>query len=407
MRTFLIAITLWAMPSHGRSLDLNIKELGAIGDGRADDSAAFAAAFASSNSPKIIVPPGIYRIPCGNYFKAASAISLVGSGQVQTTIKYDTRCTIVRDLIAWDGQSGITLQDLTIDFNNPAVPDALTPGIVFYAYAGNASNIRVKNMSIVNGSDRMFILAFGASNGFSIRAPIIEKNLITLGKAGILQNQCIAFTTNNYSGDIVDAKVTSNRCVGSGIQYDGGYGVVAGNDVSGFKFGTGIFGAFNEPPKIPQSCRHTRFSDNKIHSTSAGVDSNNTAFGGIENNCIGSMISGNSFYDLGGAAITNYGRNTTIANNRMWNNSHNGANGAGGYCDQGAVCVAVSPLGAPYDSDNIVVSGNKIMGGPRTQIYGYVEAPGFKGRAAVERNDFSAIQQDLRISSPQTKVEGR
>lgn len=308
--------------------------------------------------------------------------------------------------MAWDGKSGVTLRDLTIDFNNPEVPQTLKAGVVFLAYSASVTGLLVENVAILNGSDRMFVLAVAANAGHTFANPVIANSVITLGRPGTLQNQCIAFTTNNLAGDIRGAKITNNRCVGSGIQYDGGSGTVSGNDVSGFKFGTGIFSAYNDPPRTPQSCRQSTFSNNNIHSTTSGVDSNRTAFGGIENSCTDSLITKNKLHGLGGAAISNFARNVTIANNQMWDNGRNGDGGAGGYCDQGAICVGVSPLGAPYDSDNIVVEGNRAWNsGTKTQVYSYVEAPGFKGRSTVKGNDFEEPQRSLRVASPQTKVE--
>lgn len=390
------------------SLSPSIQSFGAKGDGIVSDAAAFTAAFARTDNPRILLPPGIYRIPCGTYFTAASAVSFVGAGREASIIKYDAGCTLTQNNMTWDGKSGVVLKDLTIDFNNPVVPATLKVGVGFYAYSGDVRGAVIDNVAVINGSDLMFVTAIAAHAGHTFSNPIITNSYITLGTAGLLQNQCIAFTTVDLNGVITGAQVVNNRCVNTGIQYEASSGVISGNDISGFKFGTGIFTAYNNVG-MAQGCSNVVISDNVIHDTTAGLDSNDVAFGGIENNCINAVITGNNLYNLGGSGINNYARNVTIANNLIRDNGRNGSGGAGGPCDQAGICIAVSPLGVPYDSDNLTVTGNKVWDtGGGTQLTGYMEAPGFTGRAVLRGNDFrggGSSPQSIKIASASTNAD--
>jgi hypothetical protein len=386
---------------------VNIKAvLNAAGDGIADDGPAFTAAFARTDSPTIYLPPGTYRITCGTYFRADSSVSFVGAANGASTIKYDAGCTPTQDLAVWDARSGVVLRDLTIDLNNPTIPASRWSALLFFAYAGNIDGMLVDNVQIINGSDRMFLLGVAASNGYTFRNPVITNSYFSLGTAGSLQNQCIGLTTVNGAGYIKGPQILNNRCVNTAIQYDGTDGFVIGNDVSAFKFGTGIFSSYNDPVISPQSCQGSVFANNVIHDTDTGRDSNNVPFGGIENNCLNSTISGNVLYNLGGGAIVNFGRGALITNNIGWGNGKDGSGGAGGITHQGGIGLAISSLGPPFDSDDVTITGNKMWdSGSGTQAYGYVEGDGFAGRSVVRGNDFRGATQAMRIISPQTSSD--
>lgn len=385
---------------------VNIKSvMGAAGNGTADDAPAFTAAFARTDSPTIYLPPGTYRIPCGNYFTAASAVSFVGAGQGVSTIKLDAGCTITSDIFKWDGKSGVSVRNLTIDFNTPMVPSTVRNGVAVWAYSGNAANTVIQNIGLINTVDRMIPLSPGAAaGGFTVSNALIANNLITM-TPGTLQNQCIAFTTNENAGRVDGHKVVGNTCVGSGIQIDGTNFVVQGNDVSAWKFGTGIFGAFNNPVISPQSCQDGIIAGNVIHDTTAGVDVNNTSFGGIENSCRATVLSGNTFYNLGGAGILNYASDSLIEGNSCRNVGFNGP-AAGGVGDQSCIHVAESYVtGAPFNSANVTVTGNKVWVDGGFPLYGYYETDNLTSRVTIRGNDITGATQNLRIVSPNTSSD--
>lgn len=377
--------------------------LGASGNGSTSDAAALTAAFARTDSPTIYLPPGTYRIPCGIYFAAASSVSFVGAGQGISTIKFDAGCTITGDSFKWDGKSGVSIRNLTIDFNTPAVPSVVYNGVAVWAYSGNAANTVIQGISVINTVDRMIPISAGAAAaGFTHSNALIANNVVTM-TPGTLQNQCIAFTTNENAGTVDGHKVVDNTCIGSAIQVDGTNFIVQGNDVSGWKFGTGIFGAFNNPVISPQSCRNGVIANNVIHGTPTGVDANNTAFGGIENSCRATVLSNNTFYNLGGPGIVNYARDSLIVGNSCRNVGFNGGGGAGGVADEACIAIHKSYVtGAPFDSDNITVVGNKVWVDSGYPLYGYYENDIYDGRATVRGNDVRGQTRAFRITSPNT-----
>jgi hypothetical protein len=110
-------------------------------------------------------------------------------------------------------------------------------------------------------------------------------------------------TTNDGAGYIPDAIIERNTCVGSGIQTDGARTRITDNDVSGFQFGSGIFTAYGASTPTNTDCI---IAGNNIHDTGPGLDVNAAAHLGLENNCFNSLVSDNTFNNLGGAAILNY-----------------------------------------------------------------------------------------------------
>jgi hypothetical protein len=114
----------------------------------------------------------------------------------------------------------------------------------FHAYDGDAANLTVRKIAIVNGNTNSLQIAVAATGGYTYSGVVIDGNDLHM-TPGRSQNQCVALTTVNGTGKIPSAKITANRCVGSGIQADGNGAYVATNTVSGYQFGTGIFLAFN------------------------------------------------------------------------------------------------------------------------------------------------------------------
>src|SRR5579871_3489409 len=70
-----------ALPRNGSTLTVNVKELGAIGDGMADDTAAIQNAL-SGGQRTVIIPAGRYKI--------SAALKL----DSQTTIKADAQAVV-------------------------------------------------------------------------------------------------------------------------------------------------------------------------------------------------------------------------------------------------------------------------------------------------------------------------
>jgi hypothetical protein len=374
---------------------VNIMQFGADPSGVNDSSSAFTKVFALTNSPTLIIPPGTYRVACGNYFTASSAISVLGSGPGVSTIKLDAGCTPTADIFQWNGKSGVSVQGITLDLNTPSTPAVVHNGLGFYAYSASATGLYVNNVSIINGTSPVFLLGVSANSGFTYKGANVRNSTFNLALAATTQNQCIGFTTVNALGKITGATVENNICTNTAIQFDGDNSVISGNDVSAFKFGNGIFMVYDTGGAGP-SDHDNIVTHNIIHDTVAGVDVNNTAFNGIENNCVHCTITDNIFHDLGGSGLTNYGAYAIISNNTAYKNGKNGAGGAGGVGDEAGFFVSHSALGSPYDSANVQLVGNIAYdGGGGTQLYGLVVAAAAVGPVTLTVNNLTGVTQAI------------
>jgi hypothetical protein len=107
--------------THSKLSDVvSVKDFGAVGDGTTNDSAAFTAALAYTqtltNGGEIYIPPGTYRMnmdmtdttPNGEFFKK---VTVRGAGRGVTTIRPASAGSIVLNLF---GRNRCTFQDFTI-----------------------------------------------------------------------------------------------------------------------------------------------------------------------------------------------------------------------------------------------------------------------------------------------------
>lgn len=383
----------------------NIKLLGASGNGTTSDAAAFTRAFIASSPAIYYLPPGTYRIPCGNNFVANSAASFIGAGQGVSIIKFDAGCTLTGDSFHWDGFSGVSLQNLTIDFNNPAIPQPPIPsskqfGVAFYAYTASVTGLFVNNISVINGVDNQLLLLVAAAGGFNFQNPVITNTYMTM-TPGRIDNQSIAFTTNNGAGNITGATVTGNVAIGTGLQFDGNNSTICNNNASNYQFGNGIFFAESNHDFGNLICNNTS------HDTGPGIDSNNTAASGFEIGASSSVVIGNIGHDLGGGGLNNFGNHNLITGNTMWNVGGNGAAGPNGVLDQTGIALLYLPdLDPNYSSADTTVIGNKVFnaGGTLTK-YGYGEEVGYVGKSTLRSNDFQGATAALNIQSPNTNSD--
>jgi len=69
-----------AVDAHVFEYAVNVKDMGAVGDGATDDTAAFEAAFAVAVG-NVIVPPGTYLLSAGLTFPSTKGVALIGAGE--------------------------------------------------------------------------------------------------------------------------------------------------------------------------------------------------------------------------------------------------------------------------------------------------------------------------------------
>jgi hypothetical protein len=171
-----------------------VSAFGAHPDGATDNSSVFTMIFGDANGDTMFFPPGVYRLSCGHAYSASSSISLVGAGQGQSIIRFDTGCNLpYGGTFLWTNKSRVQLQNLTIDLNSPDTPSGGPLGIPVYIYATSAIlGPVIDNIGIINRLSPTWELAIIAQSGGLITNPIVTNSYFSLMTAANIQNQCIA-----------------------------------------------------------------------------------------------------------------------------------------------------------------------------------------------------------------------
>jgi hypothetical protein len=359
--------------------------------------------FALTEKSTLQIPAGTYLLPCGSEFVAAGALSIVGAGSGHTVLRLEGTCAVRGALMAWTSKSNVHLSGFTLDLNN-GQSAALQNVLQFEAYEGSATGLQVDHIAILNGNTLSLQIAVAAAGGFTYWGVVISGNRLEM-TPGTTQNECIALTTVQGSGKIPSARITDNICRGSGIQVDGEGPLVTGNDVSGYQFGTGIFAAFVQRTKgfiaHEPSSRDCIIRGNVLHDTPQTLDVNRTAPGGIENNCVDSLVENNEAFDLGGAGFINYASGARYVGNRARGVGFTGRGSAGGDGDNAAFVVSDNGSGMPwYRSSGLVLEKNSSEpqgGRPR---FGYFEEPWHSFNTTRRSNSFEASGQSMVVRSP-------
>ena len=270
-----------------------VSAFGAHPDGATDNSSVFTMIFGDANGDTMFFPPGVYRLSCGHAYSASSSISLVGAGQGQSIIRFDTGCNLpYGGTFLWTNKSRVQLQNLTIDLNSPDTPSGGPLGIPVYIYATSAIlGPVIDNIGIINRLSPTWELAIIAQSGGLITNPIVTNSYFSLMTAANIQNQCIALYASQATGTIVDNMISNNVCVNIGIQIDGNNGIVSNNDVSGYAYGTGIFGIDTQKGWPAISCSYQTFTGNTMHNGTTALDVNHFSQAGMEMDCPHSIVS--------------------------------------------------------------------------------------------------------------------
>lgn len=289
---------------------------GDVGTYSSANAAIMTKIFAEPNGPAIIVPKGYtFRLACSTYWSATAGVHFT-SGEALSggTLKFDTGCNWTDNVAKWDGVSGGGSSGVTWDLNTPTSPTTSVGVISVKASAGNVTSFIWDNSPIINGVTKLFLIAGSANNTYTLSGLIIKNSYLQM-TAATTQNQCIALSTNSNAGTITEPIIDNNICVGSAIQGDGARQRITNNDVSGFKFGTGIFTAFHATSDTDYTSTDCYVAGNVIHDTTDQLDANSSPPGGFENNCLRSVVSNNIFLNLSGEAIRNYSNRATYENN--------------------------------------------------------------------------------------------
>ena len=355
-------------------INVTTAPINADNTGTFDTSVALNKVFGNTTNSAFWFPAGTYRIACGKLFSASSAITLLGEGEYNTTIRLDPGCGTQNPLITWTNLT-TNISNLTIDLNNNSFTDGLA-ALQFTDSTTGLTGPHFSHIRIINAVRPGRLINLNTSGAGTFTNPTLEDSYMAYTNPGTTTDNCFAMgnlNSNVYTASFFSTIVARNTCINSSFQLDGAYGVFAYNNISGFAFGAGIFTLYDGllTATAPTSDHDNIILGNIIHDSQSGYDTNNSTATGIENNCYRCTIQGNILYNLGGEGIRNYGSYTTITNNFIVDNGKT-QNLIGNYLPAGI--SVVNGGREPYNSKQVFInSGNTIYDdGTHTQAFGVV-----------------------------------
>lgn len=200
---------------------VSVKDFGAVGNGVADDTAAFEAlvTYCAANGALGLLPAGTYLInPSIRTFTASVPFVLRGDGRELTILKNRNTAS---SFIYWTGADGASFENLTIDGSFTGLPSVPTSGgtLVFV----NSNNNEVRNVDIIN-IWRVAILAFND-----------HQTTLTNVYSGFVADGVRVYGPSNYINDvgpsaILIADYDNSRIQNCYIENIGQYGYEYKND---------------------------------------------------------------------------------------------------------------------------------------------------------------------------------
>ncbi len=352
---------------------MSIREAGAYGDGSHTDSTAFSriAAKTFSTPMTVIIPAGTYLMGCPVQFNFVSPVNLIGEGG-KSVITWPANCAFDPTYtFNWNNFAGlITVKGLNVQLNS-ATFSAHTSIFRF----GNDSSFDFEYNQISGSSAPNFAGAVTevATVANSVLYHTIAHNIISVAAPSTSFNQCMTVTANG-TGSTLSGIIKANHCINTGISIDGAVGTIAGNDVSGWGFGSGIF----TYPDAGVTSRELAITHNLLHDGQITTDVNVTPASGIESHSYYTVISNNLIWNNGGHGISCSGQHTKMTGNLIWGNGKRGASFTGSISGTTLTVTAVS---AGTLQKNQVIFGAGIAAG--TTITAFGSGTGYTGTYTI------------------------
>lgn len=332
-----------------------LKSFGAVGNGIADDTAAFQSAIAA-NIPILLLGDGTFLISA-SALTVTGPMRIMGNGSTRTKIKLAAATlSSAQTLLAIRNGQDVVFRGFSVDASSITQnPGNMSAVLLFQSIEG----LTVEDISITTNSPNLILLSFNNINHFNIAG-----NNLTLTAPDTAANQAI--NISNASGACADGFVQYNVCKGTAIFFDASRTVVRNNDVSDWAYGGGITTSSSDSTTQGSNT----ITRNVIHDRHGiALDVNATAGAGVENWAPSSIISNNTLHDCGGPGVSQGGPNCTVSGNTAYNNGK---------------CILASPgscagyqsrfADGTFNGSNTTFTNNVAYDTAGTQSYGYQDA---------------------------------
>lgn len=354
-----------------QSAFLSIKQFGAKVDGLTDDTAAINAADAAATSAGISLwfDGGTTRV--SNLGITRNGCSWKGMGQQASIVKAlaQTWTTGQPNLVTCTAKSFFTTVDIGFDVSAATFPAGVgNPGNIYTMLAfTNCNQWVVKNCAFTGIQVQIIALAVNGGNQWQI-----VENYFNMPTPSSGFNQSINAST--AAGAISGFMIARNTSIGCAFDTSGSNGLILGNYIYGWKFGSGI--------TLGGVAGATSTSNVIIGNQclfGAGEDINNTFPSGIECWEAYDLIQGNFCAFNSGHGISIGAIATNVLGNTCLNNGQNT-----GQVSSGIIAFGLSASSAT----RCVVKGNLCIDtqGSPTQSYGYSE---FQSGGSITLMDIS------------------
>jgi parallel beta-helix repeat protein len=353
----------------------NVRDYGATGNGRDDDTDAIRAALADCAAGETcFVPLGTYMVRPGGVSghtpAVTSGVKLVGESRYGSILKIAGMPT--DSFLLCDGEDWL-LTDLTFDMADYTPPSGQTGQV---AIACRGDNWQVKNCSVIN-IGRTGIAAFGGNNW------MIEGNFIARTVPTAQPPTTAILATARQGALPTNGNVVGNRCESVGILLSGNECVISRNRINNCGSGTGIFVA------APPNAKGALITENICTNGLSGYDDAQGgrwwSVSGFEVWAPDSIISNNIAHDNDGGGIAVGGMRTLVIGNIAYDNGR-GRGERGG--------IAARSIDADRNASYSTFIGNKCYDTRypdttrMTQEWGYMQQPGIT-HVQQEANDYT------------------
>ena len=264
---------------------------------------------------------------------------------------------------------------------------ASTPDAALFCV--QCSNATFRNLQVVHWA--RYGLAFNSVQNGSIVDNVIARD----GISNSIPNQAINVSSSfSTSNKIV---VSRNKIKNSGSVID-----AANSEISFNRFDTNGYGAAIATAVDPPNSFDDSIIGNEL-SGGTGIDADSTAVLGIENGALRARIKGNIIHDNAGAGISNFGADSIISGNRIYDN---GQLTSGPSKNSFGIINASDGTHVP---SRTTITGNRIFdtrGAAGTQEYGYGENSAAIDGVTVAGNDLSGNKLGRAlVLSPSTSLQ--